>query len=147
MNTQYPKIIKFETRKCFSYLWLKYITGFNLDEHCARCLLGEYSSLFPYGKVVKKINDKELNEHDAKYYYLCGVSKPYKWIENLHIAFKYKAGAMIDYDDGKTRVLIQDAEQIEIKEQPVYRARYGDYAAYNTCRNWRFAYQIINNCP
>lgn len=70
----------------FNYLWLKDVNGFNPTVHCAQCLVGEYSKLahkkFPVGKEVE-LPDLE----EGHTYYLCGVSSPYKWERNLHLAF------------------------------------------------------------
>lgn len=142
MNMQFPRIVEFSTTERFSYLWMKYINGFDLNVHCARCLLGEYSKIFPYGKAVRYLNNEVLNEYGAKYYYICGVTKPYRWKDNLHIAFRYKEGSGFIYNDGRTRLVMDNAEQIIIREQKEYRIQFGDLAAYNTCRNWRFAYQM-----
>ena len=110
-----PKIDFFSTSKNFKYLWLKYVTGFDLSVHCANCLIGNYSK-----KIPIKDNTVLLDEFEAKYYYLCGVSIPYKWEDNLHIAFRYKEGGCIQYNDGHTRVVISDAEAIKIKSLNSY---------------------------
>ena len=136
-----PKIEIFSTSKNFRYMWLKYVTGFDLSVHCANCLIGNYSK-----KIPIKDNAVLLDEFEAKYYYLCGVSIPYKWEDNLHVAFRYKEGGRIQYDDGHTMVVISDAEAIEIKALNSYDLHpKGKFKTYNTCRNWRFAYQTTFN--
>lgn len=138
-----PVIVSFETRERFKYLWLKYVNGFNLSVHCARCLIGDYSKKID--ESVKTCENLPLNESPARYYYLCGVTYPYRWIDNLHLAFKYKEGAQFRYDDGKTIVVIKDAEQIPIVDSGDYSLEQKGYDPnFNTCRNWRFAYQIMH---
>ena len=139
-----PTVSLFSTDERFRYLWLKYVTGFDLSVHCAKCLTGKYSSRF--GGGTTRVIGARLNEAPARFFYLCGVTeKPYRWKDNLHVAFRYKPGSVIQYDDGRTRIVIDDAERIEIRELPAYNLEpNGDKAPYHTCRNWRFAYQITH---
>ena len=137
----FPIISEFNTTETFGYLWLKYVTGFDLSVHCAKCLRGEYSTQL--SADTKHEQFIALNEHTCQYYYLCGVTKPYLWRKNLHIAFRYKKGSCIEYNDGETQVTIVDAERIPIKNLGDYGLeRNGNKPAYCTCRNWRFAYQM-----
>ena len=138
----FPIIKVFKTRERFGFLWLKYVTGFDLEQHCARCLLGEYSTIFQYGKQTLEVLDKNLDEHRARWYYLCGVTKPYVWRKNLHLAFEYADGEVLEYKDDNTYILIENARRIPIEEQKHYMTIYGNNSSYNTCRNWRFAYQM-----
>lgn len=90
--------------------------------------------------------DKVLNEATANFFYLCGVTTPYRYRDNLHIAFRYKEGCQLIYDDGQTSLIIDNAERIEIIEQTSYEKEpSGSITEFNTCRNWRFAYQITHN--
>lgn len=141
------KIIEFKSIYTYKYLWLKYVTGFDLNVHCAKCLLGEYS---------KKINVKlfeedlikniDLDEHNSKYIYLCGVTKPYIWENNLHLALEHCEGSTVVFDECGAHAIIEDAKRIEIKPRIYYKHPNGRLQNYNTCRNWIFAYQqtIIN---
>lgn len=144
MTIERPIIRVFNTRETFSYLWLKYVTDFDLTNHCAKCLIGEYSKAFEKGGNTQTVFDLPLNEYDAKYYYLCGVTKPYRWSRNLHVAFEYAKGETLHYDDGKTLLFIENARQITIEEQSHYISPFGHLRSYNTCRNWRFAYQMTH---
>lgn len=50
------------------------------------------------------------------------------------------------YDDGITRFVVQDARRIDIVERDSYALEaHGNDKWYNTCRNWRFAYQCVHN--
>ena len=75
----------------FRYLWLKYVSGVNLSVHCARCLLGEYDPRI--SARVKELHEQPLRP--SPYYYLCGVSKPYVWSRNFHLAFREKEGSLL----------------------------------------------------
>lgn len=135
-----PIIRLFKTQESFKYLWLRYIENFDLSQHCAKCFIGKYSSRFRFGANVTNIINAPLDEHSAKYYYLCGVTTPYRYANNLHIAFRYKKDSTIIYNDGKTIVEIVNAEKIEIKITNYDKESVGKLPEYNTCRNWQFAY-------
>ena len=120
----------------FKYLWLKTVKDVDLSQHCARCLIGDYDN-----RINKDVKEKHNIELDYRYvYYLCGVSLPYKWENNFHLAFRYKKGGMIDYYSNGIHVVIEDAEMLPIDEKynnthdKNYRVK-----AYCTCRNWQFA--------
>lgn len=129
--------LSFESNEIWMYLWLKYITGVNLNVHCAKSLLGIYS---------KKINAKnkkfsiELDEDTVEYFYLCGVTRPYIWKNNFHLAFKKKDGEKFEYVFNGTKVIVENAEKIDFSMADVDwnnpNAKKRDYI---TCRNWQFA--------
>lgn len=148
MHTEnvYPVIQEFKTSETFKFLWLKYVKGFDLSKHCARCLLGEYSKIFPFGFTKGiELKNRPIDEYEAEYYYLCGVTHPYRWNNNLHIAFRAKRGETLEYNDGKTYIKIENAERIAIVSRESYLLHEkGINPAYYTCRNWQFAYQITN---
>ncbi len=119
------------------------MTGFNLETHCAKSLLGVYS------KKVNNYRDQyqgvKLNEANATFYYLCGVTTPYRWDKNLHIAFEYSEGDRILRSWNGDEILISDAKEIIIKDLGEYNLHpKGVDKVYNSCRNWRFAYQNVN---
>lgn len=135
-----PTILHIEQNKLFKYLWLKYVTGVNLDVHCARCLEGWYSQ-----KISPSLGSKEmlrLDEHEGRYFYLCGVSSPYRWENNFHLAFRYKRGEQLEVNENGISIVIQDAERIPIVKQEFYVHPKGNLREYNTCRNWQFANMI-----
>lgn len=140
----YPVVNNIDINQKFNYLWLKYVNDVNLNVHCARCLKGEYSEMiFNELETGKDIN---LNEHEAKVYYLCGVAKPSCWDNNFHLAFVYKKDSTIEIEEHGISIKIQDAERIDIVpvdlEKSKSKHKYSKL--YNTCRNWQFAHQFID---
>lgn len=135
-----PTILHIEQTRKFRYLWLKYITGVSLDRHCARCFRGYYSDQIS-ARVLSR-TDILLDEYQAKYFYLCGVSSPYRWEDNFHLAFRSKPGASIDVNEKGIRVKIADAERIDIVRRETYDHPMGEKPEYYTCRNWQFAQMI-----
>ena len=122
-------------RANFRYLWLKTVKAVDLDQHCAKCLIGEYDSRI--SPAPSSIHGLELQD---SVYYLCGVSFPFKWENNFHLAFMPQPGSTIHYESNGITVDIEEAVQLPIsldsidREHPKARLK-----AYNTCRNWQFA--------
>lgn len=137
-----PTITTFEVKAPFKYLWMKYVTGVNLNVHCARCLEGTYSKrLDNKGPIALPL---PLDEVEAKYFYICGVSSPYKWENNFHLAFRYKKGSIIAGQENGIQIVIEDAEYINIEKKAHYQHENGILRTYYTCRNWQFANQIAD---
>jgi hypothetical protein len=124
----------------FRYWWLKYIRGFNRDEHCARCFVGPYSKRvrrdMPTGQVVT------LDEHDDwSHVYLCGVAMRGGWKNNFHLALRPAAPGeaapriVAPTYNGFT-VAVEGAVQLAIPPLPPgFR---GLDAHFTTCRNFQF---------
>ena len=122
--------------KPFRYLWLKSVVGVNLSVHCASCLKGEY---YPgLNRHTKTANNIIL---DNGIYYLCGVSTPYNWYNNFHLAFSYEPGSNIHFSEKGISVDILDAKILPISEKFIDSThRFANVKAYRTCRNWQFAH-------
>lgn len=119
----------------FKYLWLKSVEDVDLSKHCARCLSGVYDD-----RVNAKLKEAHDLELDGDVYYLCGVSRPYKWENNFHLAFRRKNSSNIECSDNGVSVVIEGAERLPIDDKynnpsdSHYRTE-----SYSTCRNWQFA--------
>ena len=123
----------------YRYLWLKYVTGFDIREHCARCLIGKYSKMIKFrSQGPGAVFEGELNEHEAPYLYLCGVTG--KWANNLHIAFQYCAWDKVEYEDDNIKVVLDHASRLPI--EPVKGLSLP--SAYTTCRNFQFGYHYFH---
>lgn len=124
--------------KPFRYLWLKNITGIDLTVHCAKCLKGEYIS--QVNNRITSLNDLSL---DNGIYYLCGVSMPYVWDNNYHLAFEYKEGNTIFYSNKGVHIVIENAQLLPISESYIDDTNIkAQYKSYRTCRNWQFAHYL-----
>lgn len=122
----------------FRYLWLKRVSGVDLSVHCARCLLGKYmDNISPHNPHTTDI------QLDNGVYYLCGVSLPYVWEKNFHIAFEYSEGSRIEYANNGISVVIENAVALPISESYIDRTdRNAWKKEFRTCRNWQFAHYI-----
>lgn len=123
----------------FRYLWLKYVTGYNLDRHCAKSLKGEYSTRI--GMDTLKADTIVFDEFPAKILYLCGVAKPYNWAKNFHLALMATDAGELQVDQLGVKLSIRNAIPLPI-ETTCMRAENHEkitQKAYCTCRNWQFA--------
>lgn len=127
------KIVKMKIKNNFKYLWLKTVEDVDLSVHCARCLIGKYDERISNKKTI--YNNIELDRN--KIYYLCGVTEPFNWNNNFHIAFRYKEGSVINIEENKVELYIENAERIEINEK--YIKDFTKGKQFTTCRNWQFA--------
>lgn len=120
----------------------------NLDNHCQKGFIGERVRLhqFRYKQTIDLIDvqDMELPELGPQIYYMCGVTENFNWKQNFHLAFVRDQGAMIDLADEKmVDVLIHNASRIPIIEHADNtHPNYSRYE-YRTCRNWQFAYDMV----
>ena len=123
----------------FRYLWLKAVTGVNLEEHCAKCLLGEYDPRI--SASMRRASGLELPE--APFHYLCGVTTPYVWERNFHLAWRHREGSTLEVDRHGIRITIDNAEEVTFGESDIDpQDRHIKYKTYRTCRNWQFAHKI-----
>lgn len=136
-------IKEFKTDREWKYLWGKYVTGVDLSVHCARCLLGEYESAFNAG--TKQLHNLQLKKK-SNVFYICGVSSPFVWEQNFHLAVIESVGDVVEVERNGVRITIADARELpidfsleECKDYRKWNSRFG------TCRNWQFAtlYQYL----
>lgn len=123
--------------KDFRFLWGKFVRGFDPGVHCARCLLGTYSTVVRVGMDPgEHLLDPKVAPFD--YFYLCGVTP--KWSTNFHLAVRPCPGkeARATAHNG-VEFLITDAEAIEIAPVPI--GHLGKGPQFTTCRNWQFGLQ------
>jgi len=130
----------------FRYLWLKYVTGVNLGVHCAQCLKGDYS--IQISPDTGKRPEILLDEHPSKVVYLCGVSKPYDWSKNFHLAMREVEGESFEVDQLGIRMTVENAIPLPIEAETMKANAHPKLAdkAYSTCRNWQFANWLEVTC-
>lgn len=128
------RIEKMKITGSFRYLWLKTVEDVDLSQHCARCLIGKYDDRFKKGSFPLDLEDKV--------YYLCGVSAPFKWADNFHLAFMpADAEETVSVAYNGIEIEISGARRLPIEEQYIPMAYpHAQNKAYSTCRNWQFAH-------
>lgn len=134
--------------KC-SFFWLRAIRAARIDRCCAKCFIG-----YTFHEVYEgtRFKDKALVELDVapdsrvKAYYLCGLSKGFKYENNTHVAFVPCEGQNIEIENERIRLVITDARQIDFQGyQPNPVGEYTDEQ--RTCRNWIFANYLLDGMP
>ena len=141
----YPVIEQMKIDKPFKYLWLKYITGIDVSVHCAKTFKGEYSKKVNKEPLQENISLDEVDLSKCRYqfYYLCGVSTPYVYQSNVHVAFMYKEGSTVHLNQNGIEIKIKDACQLNITPEDIDKAmKESRLKTYYTCRNWQFAHTI-----
>ena len=118
--------------------WLRYVRGYNLEDHCMKSLIGYNDPrVTRYDRIMRYEN---LALDKAPYYYFCCVKDRGAHNENVHIAWRDKEGASFMVDNELVYAEIVGGEQIPITADyidwslPQSKDRY-----FNTCRNWWFA--------
>jgi hypothetical protein len=115
----------------FPYLWIKYVTGFREDVHCAKALIGKYSNYLQYrnhppGLVV----EGRLDEHPG-IVYLCGNTG--KLERNVHLALAPCPGKIVEFECDTLKFTAEGFQRLPIL--PVITDLPAEFA---TCRNWQF---------
>lgn len=118
-----------------------YVNDVDLSKHCKPCLKGYTSKRI--NKWTRHEENVSLDESEAKYYYLCGGSYPYRWENNFHLAWKEKQGSSFEYSFNGITIRLKDAEMVEFSQDDVDSSqKYADRPEYYTCRNWQFANKV-----
>lgn len=125
----------------FRYLWLKYVRGIDLNIHCAGCLQGDYSELVSPTPSLER-DHLILDEYQGEIFYLCGVSKPYNWDRNFHLAFRLYPGEGFTFEEHGVSLTVSNAQKIDFEAFDVRNKSTNPNRTkpvFNTCRIWRFA--------
>jgi hypothetical protein len=121
----------------FRYFWLKTVRSFNPSVHCARCLVGDYHAQVKPDLVSGQ--EITLDYVEGTVLYLCGVSTPYRWANNLHLPMQVDAGVsfFLDAYTGD-RVVMKGARFLPFDERAA-RQRFPHLGShFLTCRNFQF---------
>jgi hypothetical protein len=140
--TAQPRI-RITRRDDFSSIWLKYVRGVDLDVHCINSLIGERQSGISLTADQQVLDLTEWAPPIA--FYLCGVSVPYDWTRNAHLAFVAAEGESWEGEAAVRGLYVelQDAAPVfgwgpqSIDESHPQAQTY----LFKTCRNWQFAHE------
>lgn len=122
----------------FRYLWLKSVTAFDDRVHCARCLIGEYVKGIDTRAKRGTVVDVD-NARAGDLFYLCGVSAPYDWKHNAHLALRVDPEALTQLElwNG-ARLTVVGARRVSFDHRAAH-THYGNRGrAFLTCRNFQF---------
>ena len=135
--------VSLEIKKRCSFFWLRAIRNARIDKCCAECFIGD-----KLNEVYEKtrFKDKATVELDipldesVKAYYLCGLSRGFRYDDNTHVAF------VPCKENDKIKLVITDARQIDFQS---YKPNpEGEFThEQRTCRNWIFANYLLDGMP
>lgn len=133
-------------RAAWRFLWCKSAEAFDPRQHCAKCLKGRYETRFGLDMPADDMVD--LDHGPGALLYFCGVSKPYRWDRNLHLAVRV-TGDPQDIASATAwngdKVTIAGAEEVPFNDEAA-RAGYPALgAAFLTCRNFQFGAQMARD--
>ena len=135
-------------QKC-SWFWLMGIHKVQIDKCYSKCFIGDV-----FNKIYEqtKYQDKAIVALDivpstkVKAYYLCGLSKGFKYENNTHVAFVPAEGNVIQIDNERITLKITDAREIHFQDyKPNPEGEYSDEQ--RVCRNWIFANYLRDGMP
>lgn len=136
METTNVRIEKLVVKPATRFTWLKYVTGTDLDHHCAKSLLGTYEKR--WHRYGNRPIWGPLTLPVSPFYYFCAVTP--RWETNVHVAWRAKAGARMVIDTPLVYMEVQNAEEIPITKDYInWKLLQSQDVHYNTCRNWWFA--------
>lgn len=146
MTDQIP-VLTWTRRAEYSSIWLKYVNGVNLSTHCIESLVGGRQKPLDRHQLTERL---ELTQHRQPLaWYLCGVTYPYRWTENAHLAFEYVPGATWEGEATVPGLLVKLENCLPIEgwgpDSVPEGAEFSQDRQYATCRNWQFAWWLRQN--
>lgn len=141
--------VTLDIKKQCSFFWLRAIRSARIDRCCAKCFIGDaYHEVYEGTRFKDKAHvDLEITpDPRVKAYYLCGLSRGFRYKDNTHIAFVPCEGQDIEVESDKIRLIITGARQIDFQN---YKPNpEGEYThEQRTCRNWIFANYLLDGMP
>lgn len=118
----------------FSSFWLKSVEDVNLNKHCIECLVGKRNYQITQESGCTVCLDAN------KIWYLCGVTYPYRWENNFHLAMEYSPGDIFTVKRNGVELKVFNAKEIPITDEYIdWDLPQAADRKFNTCRNWQFA--------
>jgi hypothetical protein len=119
----------------FKYFWAKHVRGFNNERHCAKCLLGGYEKLIRATMPLGVWLDIPVS---ADVLYICGVSQPYRWANNFHLAVKNGGNRIEKTLYNGVKITLEGVEEVYFDGEKAAE-RYPNLGEeFLTCRNFQF---------
>lgn len=135
-------------QKC-SFFWLRGIRNARIDRCCAKCFIADtYHEVYEGTRYKEKaLVEKEIEpDSRIKAYYLCGLSRGFKYDDNTHVVFVPCKGQNVEIENERIHLIITDARQIEFQSYEPHPV--GEFThEQRTCRNWIFANYLLDGMP
>jgi hypothetical protein len=125
------------------YLWLKAVTGIDLDTHCAQSLVGRYLDIDRRAWEQDLVLPGADGTGGIKAWYFCGVSEPHVWAHNDHALIVPDPGNADELYTPGYVLAVENARFVApgISAVPAF-ARHAEKVRYATCRNWQAAHWL-----
>lgn len=134
--------VTIEARDTFSSIWLKGIEAVDLETHCLSTFIGPRYRQVDRNKKLQTVTIEPGPREVALY--LCGVTAPYRWADNAHLALRPSLGAQWHGEAAVPGLVVTllGAEPLSgwgEWDVPMGHPQYGD-RLYRTCRNLQFGW-------
>lgn len=151
-----PQIRVTDIRDRYKFLWVKEISDVDLTQHCARSFVGRWRAEMSHAhdrwrdSGARTPFDYLMTLGRARAYYACGVTDPYVWRKNAHLAFVPDPAAeeWETHSNQGLTVQVRGLSRVSFSAEDVpdtdpRRVRKDFY----TCRNWQFAQWLHSRTP
>ena len=126
-----------------SYLWCKTVHAVNLGVHCFHALVG---AALP---VDQQAQDQAFALPQAPAWYLCGVTRPYRWELNSHVLLLPDPDALMPRTVTTPALYVTmwglraaEITGIDLLDADRDGQLYDQHEAYTTCRNLQAAHLL-----
>lgn len=141
--------LKLEVKQPCNWFWLRGVKKARIDKCCVKCFTAiPYPEMYESTRYKEKANvSMEITpDPQVKAYYLCGVSRGFKYENNSHVVFVPCEGAILEVDTPQIYLTITDARQIHFQDYvPTPEGEYTEEQ--RKCRNWIFANYLLDGMP
>ena len=135
-------------QKC-SFFWLRGIRKVRIDKCCAKCFTADtFDEVFENTRFKEKalVSIDIQPNNFVKAYYLCGLSRGFKYEHNTHVVFVPHNNRTISISNDRINLTIENARMIDFeKYTPSPEGEFTEQQ--RTCRNWIFANYILDGMP
>ncbi len=125
-----------EKLKGFRYFWAKRVKGFDNTHHCAKCLIGSYVKAV--GVNMEPQENVEANLKPGEVLYVCGVSLPYAWKNNFHIALEEGEETITRRFYNGQEITFEGVKEIPFEGKLAFERYSKKGLPFTTCRNFQF---------
>jgi len=129
----------------YRFFWAMTVVGFNDNEHCQKCFVGQRLSVIR-ATTVPMNETIELMVQEGTVVYFCGVSESHVWAKNFHLAVRVtgdKNDRIVSSMVNGQTITIRGAGKIDFDERAAQQLYPEKSRKFLTCRNFQFAAQMF----
>lgn len=139
-----PTVLSVRVRGPFWALWAKSLTGFNLEQHCIRSLIGpQAKGLGPRTPRGQDVSVVMPTPQGLLGWYVCAVSVNSNLKRNAHLLAVPAPGETAHLEWSWGEATLSDARAVPIVPDFIDPDHpFADDPKFSTCRNWQAAWMI-----